>query len=1010
MIDKLEFDRLDEVLEEFEENWSLASRDEMRTFLRRFELAEDQEAVSELIRVDMDFRYREGLTVQLDEYLSEFGDLLDQTEYLSEIAFEDYRLRTQHGHSVSLSRWNELPGVSKSRWYRKLYRTQFRDRPEEIIVDPALEKAAANIGFRIVSCLGAGAFSEVYLATQSELSDRYVVLKVVEEAVEEPQKMAMLQHTNIVPIFSFHQLGNRSIICMPYNGRVTLNDFILRAGKAKVRGGASLVETIRKKVDKSIARRQSGKRGSLLGRAMDPAADENAVLLPLEKLQGMSCNDLALWMFQRVATGLAHSHARQVLHGDIKPKNILVRNDGEPSLLDFNLSQDLASKNLEQVGGTVPYMAPEIYRGLMGQEVQPSEASDIYSLGVVMYEFVTGRHPYPYTESLAPTDLESMIKARRNPVAWEVDDKVSVGTKSIVQRCLEFQPEDRYPSAEALQVDLDREFRNERLLVAKDSWVNRGKKWVKRHPKFASGGTVGIALAIAMIPLVLWAAFQMQRSKSLAAAEHVRSFKKQSVGAMVEWMADPQRRGKPALDSLKKPMAQFVSLGAGEESDVDLSYLDESARKEYDQAIWQYVGNVAFAELTYLRTQADRSAPDQNSLTFLDQLIEYSQALPQAERSRSLKFIRSHRASLAGDTEIAETLRAQANAAGFDSQSEAYLEIVRLLVDRERQTAIEMLISLAQNETIQPSLRWTMLGRTQFDSKQYEQAKVSFTHSIETDPDNGRLWHMRGLCFQLLGQTDFAIADFTQALRLEPDMTFALSNRGRLYLTKDHFDPAKAVSDFTAALDSNPTHVGLLLARSAAYRSAKEFKKAQADLEAALASDNVTSKSLVARGKAKLRLKDYEGAKTDLRSAIELNKTNIEAYDRLVVVYERMGDDPGAAEVLTEWIEADPGNEKPLIERAVKYARLNRKELAFADLEKAIVEPNSSLVWYQAACTCALLGDTERAMKYLPNAIIQPEAQFRMGHDEDLTSLHSLAGFKEMLGVYRKAKLYQPDN
>src|SRR4029077_9839847 len=82
----------------------------------------------------------------------------------------------------------------------------------------------------------------------------------------------------------------------------------------------------------------------------------------LDKLQSLSYVDAVLWMAARLADGLAHAHERGILHRDLKPANILITDEGEPMLLDFNLSEDTklrASASAAAIGGTLPYMAPE---------------------------------------------------------------------------------------------------------------------------------------------------------------------------------------------------------------------------------------------------------------------------------------------------------------------------------------------------------------------------------------------------------------------------------------------------------------------------------------------------------------------------------------------------------------------------------------------------------------------------------------------------------------------------
>ena len=98
-----------------------------------------------------------------------------------------------------------------------------------------------------------------------------------------------------------------------------------------------------------------------------------------------------------MADGLAHAHERGILHRDLKPANILLGDDGEPLLLDFNLAADTKLRgpaSAALIGGTLPYMAPEHLQALRGEDRTLDARSDLYSLGVILFELLTGNHPF----------------------------------------------------------------------------------------------------------------------------------------------------------------------------------------------------------------------------------------------------------------------------------------------------------------------------------------------------------------------------------------------------------------------------------------------------------------------------------------------------------------------------------------------------------------------------------------------------------------------------------------
>ena len=106
----------------------------------------------------------------------------------------------------------------------------------------------------------------------------------------------------------------------------------------------------------------------------------------LKYLEGLTYVQAVLWVGSRLASGLAHAHERRILHLDLKPANILLTDEGQPMLLDFNLSMDLKWRSSHGgVGGTVPYMSPEHLEAFHGEPRTLDGRSDIYSLGIILF-------------------------------------------------------------------------------------------------------------------------------------------------------------------------------------------------------------------------------------------------------------------------------------------------------------------------------------------------------------------------------------------------------------------------------------------------------------------------------------------------------------------------------------------------------------------------------------------------------------------------------------------------
>ncbi len=287
----------------------------------------------------------------------------------------------------------------------------------------SLEQVVDN-RYRIVRPLGAGGMAEVYLAHDNVLQ-RDVALKVMsgryagdEEFVErfkrEAQSAAVLSHPNIVSIYDRGESEDGTYyIAMEYLCGGTLKDRIL-------------------------------KRGAL------PPRTAAAVAL-------------------QIAEALQAAHEAGVVHRDIKPHNVLVTEAGNVKVGDFGIARAASSSTMTRTGsilGTAHYISPE---QAMGEPVGPQ--SDLYSLGVVLYEMLTGTLPYDAETSIgiAMKHVNGHLVPPR-----ELNPEISRGMNAVVMRLLEKNPGDRYADAEELMEDLEKVLQGlEPAAVSKTREINR---------------------------------------------------------------------------------------------------------------------------------------------------------------------------------------------------------------------------------------------------------------------------------------------------------------------------------------------------------------------------------------------------------------------------------------------------------------------------------------------------------------------------------------------------------
>jgi eukaryotic-like serine/threonine-protein kinase len=352
-------------------------------------------------------------------------------------------------------------------------------------------------GFELVEEIGRGGFGGVYLARERALADRPVALKVFVGPDVEAQHLARLQHPNIMPVHSVHQSRGVVGVCMPYFGRTTLADLCssLDSLRNPPHSGDHLVSTLK-------ARRESTRvdspRPLRISRPDTSAPDADRGVVQLTKLRSMSHVDAVLWLGRGVASGLAHAHERGLVHRDVKPANVLLADDGQPLILDFNLAAAADDPQAAR-GGTLPYMSPEQLRLMSGRDELVDHRTDIYSLGVLLAQLLTGHFPFPSPVAESGNPLHALLSQRVGPPPRlrDANPAISPAVEAIVHKCLAADAGRRYQTATELVEDLNRQLNRQPLVHAPNpSGRELVAKWATRNRwLLALGVTGGMACA-----------------------------------------------------------------------------------------------------------------------------------------------------------------------------------------------------------------------------------------------------------------------------------------------------------------------------------------------------------------------------------------------------------------------------------------------------------------------------------------------------------------------------------
>ena len=186
---------------------------------------------------------------------------------------------------------------------------------------------------------------------------------------------------------------------------------------------------------------------------------------------------------EQLARGVHHAHANGIIHRDLKPANVLLAEDGTPKVTDFGLARRIeVGSGLTATGavmGTPSYMAPEQAQG-KGKEAGP--AADVWALGAILYECLTGRPPF---QGPTPVDTLMQVMADEPVPPSRLQPKVPRDLETVCLKCLQKEPHRRYATAEAMAEDLRHFQAGEPIMARPAGSLERAVKWVRRRPAAA---------------------------------------------------------------------------------------------------------------------------------------------------------------------------------------------------------------------------------------------------------------------------------------------------------------------------------------------------------------------------------------------------------------------------------------------------------------------------------------------------------------------------------------------
>jgi serine/threonine protein kinase/lipoprotein NlpI len=386
----------------------------------------------DLIAAEWELRRRQGDATTLEEYLRRFPQVSDALRAA---------LRTGNGLRPTAENSDQRMTLSESAARRAGDGTEpFAQR----LGGPTIS------GYEILDEIGRGGMGVVYKARHRALK-RLVALKMIlagpyagpEQLARfriEAEAAARLQHPNLVQIYEVGEQEGRPYLALEF-----------------VAGGS---------LDKKL----------------------NGTPMPAPR---------AAQLVEALARAIDAAHQAGIIHRDLKPANVLLTADGTPKITDFGLAKRLDESAGETASGTVigtpSYMAPEQARG---QSKHIGPAADVYALGAILYELLTGRPPFKAAsvlDTLAQVIDDEPVRPR------QLQSKTPRDLETICLKCLQKEPHKRYPSAQALADDLGRFLRGEPIQARPTPTWQRGLNWARRRPAAAALLVVSVLAVVGAI-------------------------------------------------------------------------------------------------------------------------------------------------------------------------------------------------------------------------------------------------------------------------------------------------------------------------------------------------------------------------------------------------------------------------------------------------------------------------------------------------------------------------------
>jgi eukaryotic-like serine/threonine-protein kinase len=738
-------------------------------------------------------------------------------------------------------------------------------------------------GYKILGVLGRGGMGIVFKARQAKLN-RLVALKMVLAGAHasdhqltrfftEAEAVARLQHPNIVQIYEVGEHDGLPYFSLEY-----------------VDGG-----TLSEKID--------GK--------PQPTREAAAIV-------------------EMLAYAMAAAHERGIIHRDLKPTNVLLNSDGLPKITDFGLAKRIEDDSSQTKSGTLmgtpSYMSPEQARG---ETLEIGPLSDVYSLGAILYELLTGRPPFVGT-----TMLETLAQVRsQEPVPpTRLQSKCPRDLETICLKCLQKEPKQRYGNCEVLADDLRHFLAGEPIKARPVGRVERVWRWCRRNPRVAAlNGAVGV-LALTVIAALVVVFVRMGREREALA--ETRKLAGQRLEQAEERIAIGNYQRAHDILHWSDPLLSHDEL-----ADVRAKLDTLKSQVDVYAEFRELLDNARFACRFGARRQKEEGRQYCHQLLALYDEIDGrtgrgAAGLPPLNKDQLQLFREDAFEALLTSAQIEQELAADG-------------------VEAQRQAAEKALEWLDRAEQLLPGTRalyvhrapvWAKLGNHQANEADMERAR-----SIQPTSAVDRFWHgfadhLRG--DEAKGKKDLStaanfyrleIANYAAFLQMRPDHFWGYFNWANAHVNlNERPDLYDALIGFTACTRLRPDFPWPYNNRGTVHLRLGQPDLAVADFTAALARHENYALAYANRGLAYHALKRNDEALVDFTKAIALNPDYTQAYAGRAEIYRERKQDALAVQDYTRLLEFGDNKAALLEKRAAAYRALNQVDAAVSDFGELI--------------------------------------------------------------------------